>query len=257
VRSRPGTDPRARRRRRPAPAAPPRDASRGFGRPLARAFYARGSVAVARGLLGRLLVCATAPGVTAGRIVEVEAYGGEDDPASHARPGPTPRNASMYGPPGHAYVYFTYGMHHCLNLVTGCEGRAAAVLIRALEPVAGLALMRARRGPVPDARLAGGPGCVAQALGLDRRHDGLDLAGPRLWVSDLAPVRAGLAIARGPRVGIRVGLDRAWRFWLEDHPCVSARARGKRRSAPASPTGGARATRSPASPRAWREGLPR
>jgi len=208
---------------------PATEAGAGLGRPLPRAFYARHVRVVARAVLGRLLVLEAPDGPLAGRIVEVEAYGGERDPASHARSGRTARNASMFGPPGRAYVYFTYGMHHCLNLVTGPEGRASAVLVRALEPVAGLAAMRARRGGVPDGRLARGPGCVARALGLDRRHDGLDLVAGPLWISDLPPRRGGRAVRSGPRVGIRRGLERAWRFWLDGHPCVSAppRAAGR------------------------------
>jgi DNA-3-methyladenine glycosylase len=178
---------------------------------------------VARAVLGRLLVLETPSGPLAGRIVEAEAYGGAEDPASHARPGPTARNASMFGAAGHAYVYFTYGMHHCLNLVTGRPGRAAAVLVRALEPVAGLEAMRSRRGGVSDRRLARGPGCVAAALGLDRRHDGLDLTRGPLWLSD-APARRGGPVAAGPRIGIRTGLDRRWRFWILGHACVSGAA---------------------------------
>lgn len=190
-------------------------------------FFARAPVPVARALLGRVLVRQERGARLAGRIVEVEAYGGEDDPASHARPGRTARNAAMFGPPGRAYVYFTYGMHHCLNLVTGREGRAAAVLIRALEPLDGLPRMRARRGAgVPDHALLRGPGCVARGLGLDRRHDGLPLAPPGLWVASGAPRRAPWRVVAGPRIGIRLAADRPWRFWLEGHPAVSAPRRG-------------------------------
>ncbi len=127
----------------------------------------------------------------------------------------------MFGPPGHAYIYFTYGMHHCLNLVTGREGVAAAVLIRALEPCRGEELMRVRRGSVPELKLASGPGSVARALGLSREHDGTDLVRGPLWISDQAPVRGRWRIASGPRVGIRLGRDHAWRYFLLGHPCVS------------------------------------
>ncbi len=186
---------------------------------------------VARALLGRVLVCDTASTRVAGRIVEVEAYLGERDPASHAYRGPTRRNRVMFGPAGHAYVYFTYGMHHCLNVVCGREGAAAAVLVRALEPVAGETLMRRRRGVVARERLARGPGCVAQALGLTRRHDGSDLVAGPLWIADEPPRRGGRRIARGARIGIRHGAELPWRFWLDGHPCASApraseRARG-------------------------------
>ena len=197
------------------------DASR--GRPLPRSFYARDPVVVARGVLGRLLVHDSPQGCVSGLVVEAEAYRGASDPASHAHRGRTPRNASMYGEPGHAYVYFTYGMHHCLNLVTGGAGKASAVLVRALEPVDGVELMRERRGGVTEfTRLARGPGNVARALGLTRAHDGLDLVVGRLWLSDLLPRRGGRRIARGPRIGIRVALDRDWRCFLAGHPCLSA-----------------------------------
>jgi DNA-3-methyladenine glycosylase len=201
---------------------------------MPRAFYARSSTVVARALLGRLLVRETPAGRISGLIVEVEAYGGPNDPASHARSGRSARNATMFGPPGHAYVYFTYGMHYCLNVVTGQEGRAEAVLIRALEPVAGLVLARELRGPVPDVRLMRGPGCVGQALGLTRHDDGLDLLRGPLWVSRAPARREGRRIASGPRIGIRNGLDRRWRFWLLGHPGVS----GPR--APQRPVAGAR-----------------
>jgi DNA-3-methyladenine glycosylase len=194
------------------------------GRPLPRAFYARDPVIVARAVLGRLLVHDSPQGRVSGLIVEAEAYRGEDDPASHAHRGRTARNAAMFGDPGHAYVYFTYGMHHCLNLVTGSAGKASAVLVRALEPVEGDELMRERRGASATFRLARGPGNVARALGLTRAHDGLDLVAGPLWLSDLSPRRGGRRIARGPRIGIRVALDRDWRWILEGHPCVSAPA---------------------------------
>jgi DNA-3-methyladenine glycosylase len=181
---------------------------------------------VARAVLGRVLVHDSPQGRVAGRVVETEAYRGAEDPASHAYRGETPRNRTMFGPPGHAYVYFTYGMHHCLNLVTGSAGQARAVLVRALEPVEGVPLMRARRGVHELARLARGPGCVAQALGLTRAHDGLDLAGGPLWLSDLAPRRGGRPIATGPRIGIRSGIEHPWRFWLSGHPCVSGPSGG-------------------------------
>jgi DNA-3-methyladenine glycosylase len=192
------------------------------GRPLPRRFYERRVTTVARAVLGRLLVRDDGSGGrVAGRIVEVEAYGDGNDPASHARAGPTARNRVMFGPAGRAYIYFTYGMHHCLNLVTGPVGEASAVLVRALEPVFGLEAMRARRGPVPDSKLASGPGCVAKALGLTLADDGADLTRGPLWVSDLPPRRGGLPIVAGTRVGIRLGVEREWRFRLAGHPSVS------------------------------------
>jgi len=194
-------------------------------RPLPRAFYATGPRRLARALLGRVLVHDDpAAGRLAGRIVEVEAYGGADDPASHAFRGETARNRVMFGHPGHAYVYFTYGMHHCMNVVCGQEGRAMAVLVRALEPLAGLAAMARRRGTDDVRRLGRGPGALASALGLTRAHDGDDLTRGPLWIADLPAVRAG-AIASGPRIGIRHAAERPWRYWIAGSPFVSASTR--------------------------------
>ena len=164
-----------------------------------------------RGRRGRLI----------GRIVEVEAYGGARDPASHAFRGETARNRTMFGPPGHAYVYLSYGVHHCLNLVTGRPGHAAAVLIRVLEPIAGLEVMARRRGVREPVRLASGPGCVARALGLTRAHDGLDLTRGPLWLPDDPPRRQGRRVARSARIGISRAMGRRWRFFLAGHPCLS------------------------------------
>jgi DNA-3-methyladenine glycosylase len=166
-------------------------------------------------------------GRSIGRIVEVEAYGGARDPASHAYRGPTARNRTMFGPPGHAYIYLSYGVHHCLNVVTDSAGKAAAVLIRALEPIAGLDAMARRRGLRDPARLARGPGCVARALGLTRAHDGLDLTRGPLWVADRPPRRQGRRIARSVRIGISRAETRRWRFFLVGHPCVSGRLAGR------------------------------
>jgi DNA-3-methyladenine glycosylase len=138
----------------------------------------------------------------------------------------------MFGEPGHAYVYFTYGMHHCLNLVTGREGAASAVLVRALEPVDGVETMRERRGGIADVtRLARGPGNVARALGLAREHDGCDLVDGPLWLSARPAQRGGRRVACGPRIGIRVALEREWRFLLAGHPCLSAPGRAAPRPA--------------------------
>ena len=183
--------------------------------PLPRAFYARDAVTVARALLGCVLVGDLGDGRVSGRIVEVEAYGGERDPASHARPGRTARNASMYGPAGHAYVYFTYGMHHCANVVVEEEGNASAVLIRALEPRTGLFRMVRRRKTTDPRRLANGPGNVAEAFALDRTHDGADLTRGPLWISSVRPVVKGERIVASRRIGIRQAVERPWRFTLE------------------------------------------
>ena len=196
-------------------------AARSGWRPLARSFYQRPPRAVARDLLGRVLVRDTPEGRVAGRIVEVEAYEGANDPASHAFRGETARNRVMFGPAGHAYVYFTYGMHHCVNVVTGPPGRAQAVLVRALAPVEGLTIMQRRRGVDGADRLARGPGCVARALGLTRADDGLDLTRGPLWILDAPARREGRRILRTPRIGIRHAAERPWRYVLAGHPCAS------------------------------------
>ena len=198
--------------------------------PLPRSFYARSAVEVAPDLLGSVLVRVWQGRVLRGRIVEVEAYLGSEDAASHAYRGPTPRNRSMFGPPGHAYVYLIYGIHHCLNIVTGPEGEGQAVLIRALEPLEGLDIMRARRGDVSDRNLTNGPGKLCQALAIDRRLDGHDLClGERLWLEQGPPPSE--AICTGPRIGVRgddLALQRPWRFFLRDNPFVSPHPNNKR-----------------------------
>jgi len=198
---------------------------------LARSFYRRPTVEVARALLGHLLVRSVGGGLLVARIVETEAYVGEEDPACHAACGRTARNAVMYGAPGHAYVYFTYGMHHCLNVVTEREGFPAAVLIRAAEPRWGQERMRAARGLGPRAAptlVASGPARLAQAFGLTRRHNGLDLADPRGELRvERGGRRRGEKIGVSTRVGIRVGADRPWRFFLEGNPHVSRGPRAK------------------------------
>ena len=178
---------------------------------------ARSALAVAPELIGATIE--TADGIVV-RIVEVEAYGGADDPASHAFRGRTARNASMFGPAGHWYVYFTYGMHWCLNLVTGPEGDASAVLIRAAEPVRGLDAIRARRpGITRDVDLTAGPARLAQALGVDRGLDGSSaLSGPLRCVDRSGPRPE---IVCGPRVGIRRGTEQRWRFAERGNPYVS------------------------------------
>ncbi len=193
------------------------------GRALPETFYRRSTLAVAEGLLGKVLVHRTPDGVAAGMIVETEAYVGESDPACHAACGPTPRNAPLYGAPGVAYVYLNYGVHHLVNAVTEREGMPAAVLIRALSPLDGLDLMarrRARGGRVlPDHELCRGPGKLSRALGIGMAQNRLTLQAGALTIEDrgLRPGR----ICRGPRVGIRVGVDRPWRMWIAGHPAVS------------------------------------
>jgi DNA-3-methyladenine glycosylase len=221
---------------------------------LPREFFARPSVQVAPDLLGCVLEHQTAAGLVAVRLTEVEAYAGEADPASHAYRGKTRRNAVMYGPPGHAYVYFTYGMYFCVNLVCLGEGTASAVLLRAGAVIEGEDLARARRtrlprgvrgargergdGESPRAErrsprekrvtsrdLARGPGRLCQALDIDRRLDGADVcvADSPLrvcWPRARTPDRSG-KIRTGPRVGISQAADVPWRFWLDGEPSVS------------------------------------
>ena len=192
---------------------------------LPRSFYRGAPLDVARSLLGKVVVHRGRDGAAAGRIVEVEAYGGEDDPACHAASGLTPRNAPLYGPPGYAYVYLNYGIHYLLNAVTGPAGFPAAVLVRALSPVEGLDRMRRRRlvrpGAVPpaDEALCRGPGNLTRALGVTLRQNRLDLCGERLFIEDRGlPVGA---VRWGPRIGIAVGTARPWRGYLADCPAVS------------------------------------
>lgn len=192
---------------------------------LNRDFFARDTLTVARELLGQRLVRVLDGQRLAGRIVETEAYIGDGDEACHASRGRTRRNATMFGPPGHAYVYFIYGMYHCLNAVTERDGYPAAVLIRALEPLTGLEAMRARRDGRPDTELASGPGKLCMALEIDRSFDGADLCAPdaRLFVEadNLVP---DSAIATGPRVGVRgdeAALNAPWRFYVRDNRHVS------------------------------------
>ncbi len=185
-------------------------------------FYQRDAAEVARDLLGAILVREERDGVTAGFIVEDEAYYGETDPASHAFRGRTPRNDPMFRAGGHAYVYFVYGNHFMLNVVTGREGAPSAVLLRALAPAAGFARMRRRRGGVPDRQLTNGPGRLARALGIDRSHNGMALTGDPLFIS--APFSCRAAIARSGRVGVARGGERALRFCAKDSPFVSRSA---------------------------------
>jgi DNA-3-methyladenine glycosylase len=176
---------------------------------------------VAPRLLGAAL---THDGVTV-RLTEVEAYDGTNDPASHAYRGPTPRNDVMFGPPGRLYVYFSYGMHWCANVVCGPEGTAAAVLLRAGEVVDGLETARTRRGDRPDHALARGPANLTQALGIGRAHDGLALDGMLVLPSAAVPEAD---IASGPRVGVSVAHDVPWRFWVRGERSVSSYRRSPR-----------------------------
>jgi DNA-3-methyladenine glycosylase len=203
--------------------------------PLPRAFYARPTLVVTPDLLGKVLVHRTQAGVASGAIVEVEAYVGESDPACHAAPGPTRRNAPMYGPPGHAYVYLNYGVHPLVNVVTEPPKSPAAVLIRALEPLDGIPLMRRRRmrsrtvrhgtrkTRIADHALCKGPGNVTHALGITLKETGIDLLGGKLFIED-----RGYRIDEvvwSPRIGISVGTEMFWRCYAQGNVCVSGSVR--------------------------------
>jgi DNA-3-methyladenine glycosylase len=205
--------------------------------PLPASFFARDTVTVARDLLGKILVSRVDDTVTGGRIVETEAYLGPGDPGSHAFRGMTPRTSVMFGPPAHAYVYFTYGNHHMLNLITEREGVAGGVLIRAVEPTIGVEVMERRRGR-PQAELTNGPGKLAAALGVDLSDYGTALGEGRVTVYDAPPPPEPVGVSG--RVGLSAGWEAPLRFYLEGDPFVS-----KGRTGPPS---------RPATPRARRNG---
>ncbi len=194
-----------------------------------RAGLGRPSYEVAPGLLGWRLTHTTAAGTVTVELTEVEAYAGQADPASHAYRGPTPRNEVMFGAAGHLYVYLSYGMHWCCNVVTGRNGEASAVLLRAGRVVAGADLARERRGErVRDRSLARGPGCLAQALGLGREHNYVDLLGhPDLSLRP-GSLQDQPRIEAGERVGVSLAHDVPWRFWVAGEPSVSAYKRSPR-----------------------------
>lgn len=187
-------------------------------KPLPRSFYQRPAVEVARALLGKILV----HGSVSGRIVETEAYLGLEDPAAHASRGLTPRTQVLFGPPGHAYVYLIYGMYECLNLVAEPDGSPGCVLIRALEPLSGLATMRRRRAGVRrDEDLANGPGKLTLAMGITRRENGRDVTRGDLYAcapQQDTPLETGVS----PRVGIRQAADWPLRFYVVGNRCVRA-----------------------------------
>jgi len=196
--------------------------------PIEREFFDRETETVAQDRLGVWLLRSTAEGLTGGPIVEVEAYGGPDDKASHTRAGRTKRTEPMFGEVGHAYVYLVYGMHECLNVVTYNGREAGAVLLRAIEPRLGVDLMRARRGRAtdPDATLASGPARLCQAMAVTREFDGHDLtAGDDLWLSMPKGRAAATDIQTGPRIGVDYAgpgwADRPWRFWIRGNTSVS------------------------------------
>lgn len=187
-------------------------------------FYQQPTLQTARDLLGKRLVRILNGQRLSGLIVETEAYIGEDDKACHASRGRTPRTEVMYGLPGHAYIYFIYGMYHCFNVVTEGEGFPAAVLIRALEPLEGLEWMRRHRPGRPDDQLSNGPGKLCAALAIDRTLNGVDLCTSQIFFIEEGRTVADEEIATSPRIGIRsdeVARSRPWRFYIKGNPCVS------------------------------------
>lgn len=186
---------------------------------LSRDFYHRDTVLVARELLGHVLWHCTHQGITAGSIVETEAYL-QGDPACHANGGMTRRNRPMFGPPGYGYVYMIYGLHHCFNIVTNQEGIGEAVLIRALEPLEGIPLMQIRRAKENKKDLCRGPARLTQAMGIGMAHNGLDLIGGQLTVKEGERVlEKEIVVAK--RIGIRRGVELPLRFYIQGNPYVS------------------------------------
>lgn len=201
------------------------------GARLPRSFYERPVLALARAMVGKVLVHRDAGGLIAGRIVETEAYRGPQDLAAHSAGGRrTRRTEAMFGPPGRAYMYFIYGMHWAFNVVAGAEGQPHAVLVRALEPLLGAEVMAARRGLLTSAvGLCNGPGKLCQALGLDGGHYGLDLADNQLWLAEPPPGSPRLAVGTSPRINVAYAgawADRPWRFYARNHRAVSVTPRG-------------------------------
>lgn len=191
--------------------------------PLEPSFYEGDTVSVARALLGQLLCRRSDAGLAAGIIVETEAYVSQNDPACHAFRGRTGRNAAMFGPPGRAYIYFIYGNHNCFNVVTAPTGTGEAVLIRALEPAAGVELMQRRRGKKKSlVELANGPGKLCQAMAIDRSLDEQDLRRSPLWLSAGREV-AREAVLSSPRIGISRAKEKLLRFYIKDNEYVSRR----------------------------------
>jgi DNA-3-methyladenine glycosylase len=189
-------------------------------RPLKKDFYHQPTLVIAQRLLGKILVRREEGSDLAGKIVETEAYIGEDDPACHASVGKTPRNAVMYGAAGHAYVYFIYGMYYCLNVVTETEGFPAAVLIRAIEPLSGVKKMQELRKTDKVEQLTNGPGKICQAFKIDRLLNGLDLSGDLLFIVNGNKIETS-EISNSNRVGIKAGLNHKWRFYIKNNSFVS------------------------------------
>jgi DNA-3-methyladenine glycosylase len=186
-----------------------------------RSFYLRPTLQVAKELLGLFLIRKEGRHTFAGRIVEVEAYLGSGDPASHAYRGRTPRNAVMFMEGGHLYVYFTYGMHFCANVVTEGVGTGHAVLLRAVEPVKGIVQMRKNRGTEDVHTLCSGPARLCQAFAINRKDNGTDLCSTRIWIGREKEKTLEHGVGRTTRVGISKGRQHRWRLFIKDSPFVS------------------------------------
>jgi DNA-3-methyladenine glycosylase len=208
-------------------------------RKLPRGFYLRPTLMVAGDLLGLFLVRKAGRHLLVGRIVEVEAYLGERDSASHAYRGRTKRNEAMFQKGGHLYVYFTYGMHFCCNVVTEGEGRGRAVLLRAVEPVSGVDVMirnrvgSRRHSPIDIRKLCSGPARLCQAFGIVREDNGSDLCGRRIWVARESMTSENVMIGQSTRIGITRGREHKWRFFVRGNPSVSRHPllKGRKRKA--------------------------
>lgn len=190
------------------------------GRRMGKRFYLQNCLRVAKELIGKVLVRRTAKGIYAGLIVETEAYLGDKDPASHSFRGKTPRNSVMFGPGGHCYVYFTYGNHYCMNVVTREKDVAHAVLIRAIEPVKGIRRMKKNRRVKDILELANGPGKLTEAIEIDKETNGSDFFRGSFYIADskLPEVKR---IKCSKRIGITKNADRLWRFYADENPFVS------------------------------------
>ena len=188
---------------------------------LPRSFYARVTLIVAKELLGKCLVRRTDDEEIVAKIVEVEAYRGSDDPASHAYKGPTKRNWPMFGKPGCAYVYFIYGSHHCLNATTERKGVPGAVLIRAVEIIDGLELARKNRKAYSDVELSNGPGKLTKALDISKVHNGLDLTQPYALSIHHSETVENFVTTISRRIGVKTGGEKPWRFYIKNNKFVS------------------------------------
>lgn len=200
---------------------------------LDRSFYEQPTLELARALLGKTLIRSTAEGRSGGVIVEVEGYICAIDPAAHGYQRVTPRTRIMYGPPGHAYLYFNYGMHWMLNISSEPDGVGGAVLLRAIQPTVGLPLIRQRRGEeLPLRDLARGPGRICAALRLGKEENGLPFTGETLWLEGEPGLLPEAVIATSPRIGITKGIELPWRYSLAGNPYVSGTNHGGRQAVP-------------------------